>query len=229
MQQLISEFLNVPVAAEADHRIANHLTLISGLLRMQRKTLAEAHSFTKEDAEWLLDDCARRIETVGRVHRLLAAHPSPQAAIDIGNYLRSLAEGIVASTSERGKYSLEADCARECCVRANDVAPIGLIVGELITNAVKYAHPTGIDGKIELHCAVAAGNGAVVTVSDDGVGLPEGFDPQRSGNIGFRMIRTLVERLAGEIEYDSSCLGLTVTLRIPVSAKSISTEFQNGR
>ena len=68
-----------------------------------------------------------------------------------------------------------------------------------------------------------------MTVSDDGVGLPEGFDPQRSGNIGFRMIRTLVERLAGEIEYDSSCLGLTVTLRIPVSAKSISTEFQNGR
>jgi two-component sensor histidine kinase len=219
MQSIISDFSTPPASAEGDHRISNHLTLIASLLRMQKKALAEAGRFTRQDAEWLIDDCARRIETVGRVHRLLARQSDRHALIDIGEYLRPLAQGIVESTSGQGKYELELDCDPGCRIRSEDVASIGLIVGELVTNAVKYAHPAGVDGKIRLKVSISADNRAVIKVSDDGVGLPAHLDPATSGSVGFRMIRSLVQRLQGEIDYDSSCLGLSVTIRIPVSAK----------
>lgn len=217
MLKLISEFLDGSALSEADHRIANHLSLVASLLRMQKKAIATAETFSRKDAEWLLDDCGRRIETVARVHRLLAAQANHQGWIEVGAYLHEIAEGIVASTALRGKHALDSKCDTNCHVRADHVASLGLLVGELLTNAVKYAHPSGVPGTITLRCSSALDNSTVLTVADDGVGLPEGFDPATNGNIGFRMIRSLVQRLQGEVEFDSSCLGLSVMVRIPGS------------
>ena len=79
MLQLISESLDTPASSEADHRIANHLSLIASLLRLQTRALAESKSLSKEDAVWLLEDCGHRIETVAGVHRLLAAQADHHA------------------------------------------------------------------------------------------------------------------------------------------------------
>lgn len=220
MLKLISEFLDTPASSEADHRIANHLSLITSLLHLQTRALSESKSFSREDAVWLLDDCGRRIETVARVHRLLAARADRRARIDVCDYLHDVAVSIVESTAVRGKYVLNSDCDHGCRIGADHVASLGLLVGELVTNAVKYAHPAGVRGAITLLCAGAADNSTILTISDDGVGLPEGFDPATKGNLGFRMIRSLVQRLRGEIAFDSSSLGLKVTLRIPNSEGS---------
>lgn len=216
MQKLISGFLDDPNSSEANHRIANHLTLIASLLRLQKQGLAKAKSFTREDAEWALEDSVRRIDTVARVHRLLA-HSEDNSSIDVGDYLQDIAQGIVESTAATAKYRLQSvfDCG--CLIRADHVASLGLLVGELVTNAVKYAHPAGVDGVIELHCSAANDTSTIVRVSDDGVGLPEGFNPATSGGLGLRMIRSLVQRLQGEIAFDSTSLGLNVTIRIPSS------------
>ena len=228
MRQLLSEFLDAPESSEADHRIANHLSLIASLLRLQTRTLAGSKSFSREDAVWLLNDCGRRIDTVARVHRLLAAQSKQREWIDVREYLREIAEGIVESTSVEGKYTLKSDCQIGCRVRANHVVSLGLLIGELVTNAVKYAHPAGVPGVITLSCSSALDNAIIVTISDDGVGLPEGFDPATSGNIGLRTIRSLIQRLQGEIDFDSSCLGLIVTVRFPKSKES-SSVIEIGR
>ncbi len=227
MLQLISESLDTPASSEADHRIANHLSLIASLLRLQTRALAESKSLSKEDAVWLLEDCGHRIETVAGVHRLLAAQADHHARIDVRDYLRDIARSIVESTAARGKYVLKSNCDHDCLIRADRIDSLGLLVGELVTNAVKYAHPAGVAGAITI-CAGASGNSIIVTVSDDGVGLPEGFDPTTNGNIGFRMIRSLVQRLQGEIAFDSSPLGLSVTLRIP-NSEGLHNVVDSGR
>lgn len=214
MLQIVPDAPPDPVSAEADHRIANHLSLISSMLRLQIRAL-ESQEFSQQDARLLIEDCGRRIETVARVHRLLSSRVNRGAPVDIRDYLREVAEGVVAGTAVRGAHALRAEGESGCRVRANAVAPMGLLVGELVTNAVKYAHPAGVDGTIVLRCSSDARNSAVVTVADDGVGLPEGLDPDTSGNIGFRMIRSLIQKLEGAVEFDSSCLGLSVTIRIP--------------
>jgi two-component sensor histidine kinase len=215
MLTLVSDFLGDAASSEADHRIANHLSLIASLLRMQKKALKEARSFSRQDAEWLLDDCGRRIETVARVHRLLAGRGDEHAQIDVREYLGDLARGIVEGIATSSECALDFSCDDDVAVVAEHVAPLGLLVGELVTNAVKYSHPAGVRGKIAVHCSRGADGAIIVSVSDDGVGLPEDFDPQVSGNIGFRMMRSLVQRLQGELDFDSSGLGLGVTLKIP--------------
>jgi two-component sensor histidine kinase len=216
MHKIVSEFLDDPASSEANHRIANHLGLIAALMRLQKQALAKAKSLSREDAEWVLEDSVRRIDTVARVHRLLA-HSDDHSWIDVRDYLQGIAQGIVESTAGHAKYRLQSvfDCG--CLIRADHVASLGLLVGELVTNAVKYAHPTGVAGEIELFCSATDDTTTILTVSDDGVGLPEGFDPATSGSLGLRMIRSLVHQLQGEIAFESTCLGLNVTIRIPNS------------
>ena len=161
----------------------------------------------------------RRIDTVARVHRLLA-HSDDNSWIDVRDYLQEIAQGIVESTAGHARYRLQSAFDCDCPIRADHVASLGLLVGELVTNAVKYAHPAGVAGVIELFCSASVDASTIVTVSDDGVGLPEGFDPATSGSLGLRMIRALVQRLQGEIAFDSTCLGLNVTIRIPNSEGS---------
>ncbi len=200
---------------ETDHRIANHLSLVAGLLRLGKKSLSSADMVSREEVERLLDDCSRRIEAVARVHRLLAAQAQGDDWIDVCGYLREIAEGMVESLVAQGALTLKLDCRPGCVVRADHVASLGLIVTELITNAVKYAHPSGVAGVIAVSCAPEADGFSILRVTDDGVGLPEEMDPATSGNIGCRLIRSLAQRIDGDVDYDSSCRGLAVTLRIP--------------
>lgn len=215
MRDEIFEYGRLHPAAETDHRIANHLSLVAGLLRLGKKSLPPHDMISRAEVERLLDDCSQRIEAVARVHRLLAAQAHDDGWIDVRDYLQEIAESMVESLAARGALTLRLECRKGCCVRAGHVAPLGLIVTELITNAVKYAHPTGVAGVLTVGCAPAAAGFSIVRVSDDGVGLPEEMDPATSGNIGFRLIRSLVQRVDGDIDYDSSCMGLAVTLRIP--------------
>jgi PAS domain S-box-containing protein len=100
-------------------------------------------------------------------------------------------------------------------VTSDAAAMIGLIVDEAVTNAIKYAHPTGVPGKIAVACQEDHNGRITIEVTDDGVGLPENFDPKSDGGVGFRMMRALSERLEAALTFESSSLGLAVSLRLP--------------
>jgi PAS domain S-box-containing protein len=86
--------------------------------------------------------------------------------------------------------------------------------GEAVTNAIKYSHPTGVPGKITVQCQRDDEGRITIDVTDDGVGLPENFDPELDGSVGFRMMRALSERLEAALTFTSSSLGLGVSLRV---------------
>jgi PAS domain S-box-containing protein len=105
-------------------------------------------------------------------------------------------------------------------IRSDLTAPILMIVGEAVANAIKYSHPTGVAGKIAVECNQDREGCVVVSVTDDGVGLPENFDPARDGDGGFRIMRTLSEKLGATLTFKSTPLGLRVRLRL--ASKSIA-------
>jgi two-component sensor histidine kinase len=92
---------------------------------------------------------------------------------------------------------------------------IGFIVVELVTNAVKYAHPTGVAGEIKVACAQDPDGTITVAVSDDGVGLPEGMDPMKADSLGLRIVRSLAAQLGARVSFAHDALGLSCVLQIP--------------
>ena len=95
---------------------------------------------------------------------------------------------------------------------------VALIVGEIIMNAIKHAHPTGLPVEISIVCARNAQGRIAVEIGDDGVGLPESFDTRRDGGTGFRLIRQLAGAIYADLEIDSDSLGTRFCLVLPSEA-----------
>ncbi len=206
--------------AESNHRIANNLTLIAGLLHRRAVSIArEGRPLSAQDACLLLEETIRRIETVGDLHRHLAK-AGPRSALDFHQYLQDIAKAAIDSTSLPGAMTLEPTSCAPFKVPADQALLVGLIVGELVTNAVKYSHPAGVRGRIDLHCRRRPDATILIQVADDGVGLPEGFNAKLAGGLGLWLVRTLVEQLGASLSFDSSDIGLTVGLLLPASGQT---------
>jgi two-component sensor histidine kinase len=102
-----------------------------------------------------------------------------------------------------------------CVVPAEYIAPIALIVSEMVINAVKYAHPAGVIGRIDVACQRDGGR-IIIEVTDNGVGLPEDFDVLEGGGLGFKMVRALAAQLGATPIFDSDTLGLRFLLLLPI-------------
>jgi two-component sensor histidine kinase len=92
------------------------------------------------------------------------------------------------------------------------VQPIVLILSEIFINAVKYAHPTGVPLIILVDCEPSPDGKLLLTVSDDGVGLPEGFMPERDGGMGFKVMYRLAQEMGCDLRILSTHLGLSFRL-----------------
>jgi two-component sensor histidine kinase len=143
-----------------------------------------------------------------------ASNEEPAAAIDVVSYLETIAEGIISGMAMAGKILLRADSPSRFVLPLDKAISLGLIVGELVTNSIKYAHPTGVAGVIKIESS--RHNGAIcIEVSDDGVGLPEGLDPLATREAGLAMIRELAAQLRASVSFHNHGLGLSCTLRMP--------------
>jgi two-component sensor histidine kinase len=197
--------------AESNHRIANNLSMVAALLRLQTDALGKAHRpLSPAQARTLLQEASERIDTVGRLHRLLSRAPDG-AGLDLGGYLAEIALGALTSMAPCGAAPHFIAELREASLPPAEALSVGVIVGELVTNAVKYAHPAGVAGEIHLRCEQIGGS-TLVEVADDGVGLPEGFDPAVDGGLGLRLVRSLATRLGADLVFEQSELGLCVRL-----------------
>jgi two-component sensor histidine kinase len=208
---------NVVLDREADHRIANNLGLIVSLLRLRARAV-EQKSGTIERAEvgQLLEEVAARVDTVARLHRMLS-HSQHETVVDLGDYLRELCASLTSSTSSGGSVRFSHLIDSTCVLPPEQVLTLGLLVSELITNSVKYAHPTGLPVQIEIQCRQNGTGDLMVEIADDGVGLPENFDPKVDGGLGLRVVRSLAAQLGATIRFESNALGTRVRLEMPIS------------
>jgi two-component sensor histidine kinase len=205
------------VAAEANHRIANNLSIISGLVRMHGSTICkQPRMMSGPEVGLILEEVSARLDGVARLHRLLAGGRQ-ETTINVADYLRDIAQGIVSSLSIASATELQVASDPGCLVPPERALPLGLIVGELITNAVKYAHPAGVAGRITLACRRRPDGNIAIEISDDGVGLPEGIDPRKNGHMGFRVVRSLADQLGATIAFQSDELGLRCELQMSAS------------
>jgi two-component sensor histidine kinase len=201
---------------EANHRIANNLSVIAGLVRLHASDAAARpdRQFSGAEVRDLLSEIGSRIDTVGKLHRLLSGSPTGEP-LDLADYIADTAQTLVSSMANGDRVSLSCRGARGCKLDPDQAAPIALIVSELITNALKHAHPANAPGKIAVRCGAGLGHAVFVEVEDDGVGLPEDFDPQTDGGLGFQVIRGLARQLDARLIFDTEALGLRVGVIVP--------------
>jgi two-component sensor histidine kinase len=206
---------NAPdLAAEANHRIANSLSILAVVVQMQKSSICkDPRLMSSEEVCAVLENIRGRLDAVARLHHLLANSQS-QGPIEVSGYLRGIAEAVVSSISSAAHHELHFASDPGCVVAPEKALSLGLIVGELVTNAVKYSHPAGIGGLITLACRHGPEGHLTIEVSDDGVGMPDGFDPMKHGHLGFKLIRSLANQLAAEITFHNDALGLGVALQI---------------
>jgi two-component sensor histidine kinase len=202
---------------EADHRIANNLSLVVGLLRMRARAVSQGEgTMDRAEVRGLLDDVAARVETVAQLHRMLS-QSYRNALVDLGSYLRELATSLTGALSPDARVHVSHHAEDKCVLPPDQVLTLGLLVSEVVTNSVKYAHPSGVPVKIDIHCEQNAVK-LTVEIADDGVGLPEDFDPMTGGGLGFRMVRALTAQLGATVRFDSNELGTRVLVEIPTPA-----------
>ncbi|MFZ3223881.1 MAG: sensor histidine kinase [Xanthobacteraceae bacterium] len=193
--------------SEADHRIANSLAAISGLVRVRARAANEV-----ADPKIFLLEIADRIETVAKLHLLLAYSNSGNVRLD--QYLQEICDRLGSALAMNAPvYSV--DCSPEHIVPVNVALPLGLITAELFSNSLKYAHPTGLPVRISLSCSRTPTDELHLSYEDDGVGFPESFDVSHDGHLGMRFIRSLSEQLGATHKWLSDPLGVQFEMEFP--------------
>jgi two-component sensor histidine kinase len=208
----------IDLAAEAHHRIANSLALLVGMVRMQAFSMKKKQeALSNAEARHLLDGIAARINTIGQLHRILS-HAGSNGVISLKPHLHDITDALVAALSSPQQAVKVVHTGGDCMVLTRQAQPIVLMLCEIFINALKYAHPTGVPLIMVVDCDVSSSGRLVLTISDDGVGLPEGFEPGQSGGLGFKVMRSLAAEVGGELQILSTRLGLSFRLSLPASA-----------
>lgn len=193
--------------AEADHRIANNLASLSSILRLQRSAISKCGSgLTSDEVCMLLDDIGARIEVMAKLHRSLAQNANGNG-VNLGDFLQEISE-LIGALGSPGRMNLTVDNACDGLIDPRHALHAGLVTAELLTNAGKYAHPTGLTAKVHIRCETSDDGCFLVEVSDDGIGFPENFDPSTNGGLGFQLMRALANGLDAELEFEHGPLGV---------------------
>jgi two-component sensor histidine kinase len=185
---------------EVNHRVSNSLQLIASLLQVQSAAQSDMKS-----AQTLLD-AYKRVAAVARVHKRLYASANVRF-VDLADYLCGLIEDLRQS-ADRGGRSLQF-LASQTRIGTDFAIPIGLIVTELVINALKYAYPIG-DGPIRVKAERAA-DLITVQVEDDGIGVAEA-DWRKADGIGNRIVLAMVEKLGGALNIETRPVGTCITV-----------------
>ncbi len=202
------------LVAEANHRIANSLTLLVGMVRLQAGSIRKSgESFSNAEVRLLLDSVAARISAISQLHRMLSNVPG-ESVLSLRPHLHDVTDALVAALSSGDQSVKVVHTGNDCMVMTRQVQPIVLMLCEVFINAMKYAHPTGVPLIMVVDCATTQDGQLVFTISDDGVGLPEGFDPNMGG-MGFKVMRSLAAEIGANLDIRSTHLGLSTRLSLP--------------
>jgi PAS domain S-box-containing protein len=194
---------------EIHHRVKNNLQIISSLLSLQGSEILDPKASQR------FKESQDRVKAMALIHERLYQSPD-LAKIDFAGYVRNLTGHLVRS------YRVNSNAIRlnmevESVPMNLDVAiPCGLIINELVSNALKYAFPDGSGGEIQVRFGEQNGHGLRLTVKDSGIGFPAGMDPENSDSLGLKLVRSLTEQLGGSVSFCSRA-GLQCDITIPRS------------
>lgn len=177
---------------EIHHRVKNNMQIISSLLSLQ---------FSEEKDERVLKlirESQSRISAMALVHEILYA-TSNFKQINFKEYLTLLAESLFKSYApDNHELILNIEVQADIVLEMEQIIPLGLVVNEIITNSIKYAFPNN-KGEISIIMKPCENDYCEMVVSDNGIGLPEGFN-ESNVNLGMQLIEVLSDQLDAQVE-----------------------------
>ncbi|MBI4512244.1 MAG: PAS domain S-box protein [Deltaproteobacteria bacterium] len=202
---------------EIHHRVKNNLQVTSSLLRLQSGTIQD------ERAREALAESQHRIRSMALVHEKLY-RSRDLARVDLLDYTRSLATLLMSSLGTDERLITLTVVGNPVFLGVDAAIPCGLIVNELLTNCLKHAFPPGKKGEIEARIMTLGnapdGNRFLLSVRDNGVGMPGDVDARKEETLGLRLVSTLVDQLHGTLEVERG------PREEPAEASRPGTEFR---
>lgn len=194
---------------EVYHRVKNNLQVVSSLINLQ------AGSVNNQTTQNLLKQSADRIKAMAILHEKLY-QSKDLARIDFNEYIRSLVNHLLYGYDTQASkiaISMQVD---EVFLDVDTAIPCGLIINELLSNALKYAFPADRPGAIRITFTREQGE-LVLSIGDNGIGLPSDLDFKKTTSLGLQLVDTLTHQLMGQMSLDRTN-GSTFTLRFAETA-----------
>ncbi len=192
---------------EVYHRVKNNMQIVASLLALQARNLHDPQ------AKQALEDSSNRVKSMALIHEKLY-RSKDLANVDFGDYLKNLADHLlIVHQAYANNISIKTQAAN--LFLAIDIAiPCGLIINELVINAMKHAFPQGRAGEIVVSAEALEGGKVMLVVNDNGIGLPENLDFTRSKSLGLQLVNTLTGQLLGKVSAERND-GTRFVVRFP--------------
>jgi two-component sensor histidine kinase len=191
---------------EVNHRVKNSLQVVSSMLQLQARSVGDP------DLSERLTEASSRVSAVGRAYERLA-YNADHDNVDLVEYLRQIVGDLEPTVAP---CKIEFDAPKEIQFAADRAILVGLILNELVSNAGKYAYPDCPGGSIWVRLVQPDNKSVLVSVRDEGAGLPLGFDPTASKGLGTRLVNALSKQLGAELTRPMSPIGTDCELLVPL-------------
>ncbi len=191
---------------EVNHRVKNSLQVVTAMLQLQANSVGDPALSER------LNEASSRVNAVGRAYERLA-YNADYENIELVEYLREIIGDLEPTVAP---CKIEFEASEEIQIAADRAILVGLIINELVANAGKYAYPDCPGGLIWVRLFQSDKNSIFISVRDDGVGLPPGFDPTTSKRLGTRLVNALSKQLGAELTRPISPVGTDFTLLVPL-------------
>jgi PAS domain S-box-containing protein len=193
---------------EVHHRVKNNLAVIAGLLGMQASRIDD------DRARIALAESQKRVLSMALIHERLYGTDRLDR-VNFGLYVRQLTNELCAAYAvETGIVRVQIE-AMEIDLSVHLAIPCGLILNELVSNALKYGFPDGRSGTVTVRFARLESGELSLRCCDDGVGIAEGFDWEGSKSLGLRIVKILTKQIDGDLILDRSAGGSAFEVRFP--------------
>ena len=182
---------------EIHHRVKNNLQIISSLLNLQAEDLNDNQAIE------IFKNTQNRISSIALIHEKLY-QSKDLARINFADYIQDLANSLFSAYGVNpNTINLKVE-VEDILLGIDTAIPCGLIINELILNSMKYAFPSGRQGEISVKFYAMTHNKLVLSISDNGIGLPKDLDLENISSLGLKLVSALVEQLSGDIQIHTS-------------------------
>ncbi|UOY05963.1 sensor histidine kinase [Muricauda sp. SCSIO 64092] len=186
---------------EVHHRVKNNLQTVSSLLSLQSRAVADPK------IEGIIKSSQHRVVSMSMVHEMLYKRDDYTSKIELKPYVEELCEYLVRSVKgNENKVTTDFDIG-DYRLSIDTVIPLGLIINETITNALKYGIPNNTEGEIKIHLSKKGTNSFEMYLGDNGIGFPDDVNPKTTKSLGLKLIHNLARQLKGSIVRDNETKG----------------------
>ncbi|MDR9402765.1 MAG: PAS domain S-box protein [Halothece sp. Uz-M2-17] len=184
---------------EVHHRVKNNLQVISSIFSLQSQALED------EQALAILEESQNRISSMALIHEKLY-QAANLANIDFAEYIRDLTYHLLASYNVNPDWVQTEMDIQSIQLNLDSAIPCGLLINELVSNSLKHGFPNQRRGTIHIFLGFIdeAEESIALKVEDDGVGLPEGFNPHKTSSLGVSLITSLTQQLRGTLKFQNN-------------------------